>query len=110
MKESINEEMIGSLREIMEDDFPVLVETFLTDCAERIVDLNSAISSSNSVDVREISHGLKGSCSNLGADRLAEIGYVLETMGRTESLTGAEDELCKLEEEFKVVKEYFESM
>jgi len=110
MADSINTEMIESLKDLMEDDFPILIETFLTDCDKRIVDLNLAIAEGNAVEVRELAHGFKGSSSNLGAEELANICFTLETMGRTDDLGKANDIYLQLNDEYQTVKKYFNSI
>ena len=110
MVDSINKSMIEDLKELMEDDFPLLIETFLTDCEERLVALDTAILESNATEIRELAHGFKGSSSNLGADQLSEISFTLETMGRDNNISDIEQANTKLNTEYQLVKEYFNSI
>ena len=110
MVDSINKSMIEDLKELMEEDFPVLIETFLTDCESRLVDLNKAISESNTTEIRELAHGFKGSSSNLGADKLSEISFTIETMGRENNLANIEPANNELNTEYQLVKEYFNTI
>ena len=107
---SINKEMIEELKELMEEDFPLLINTFLEDSEKRLVDLNLALAEGNANEVRELAHGFKGSSANLGAEKLAEISSVLETMGRTDELSGSESQFKELDNEYKIISEYFKSL
>ena len=107
---TINKEMLEDIKELMEEDFSILIDTFIVDCDKRIIDLKTAISNQDDKEVREIAHGFKGSSSNLGAVTLAEVSFTLETMGRTAKLEGAEESFQELEEEYLIVKKYFTSL
>ncbi len=110
MVDSINKNMIEELKELMEDDFPLLIETFLTDCESRLVALDKAILESNATKIRELAHGFKGSSSNLGADQLSEISFTIESMGRDNILENIESANTELNTEYQFVKEYFNSI
>lgn len=70
--------VIETLREVMEDNFTLLLNTFLTDSAARISALQaqcndrSAHSADRADSVRQLAHSLKGSCANLGAQQLVQ--------------------------------------
>ena len=102
--------MIEELKELMAEDFPLLIETFITDCDKRLVDIKLAIADGNATEVRELAHGFKGSSSNLGAEKLSEISYIIESMGRDDNMLGVEDANALLTEEYQQVKEYFNSL
>ncbi len=110
MVDAINTNMIDELKELMEDDFSILIETFLTDCESRIVDLKAAILEKNATEIRELAHGLKGSSSNLGADKLSEISSSMEIMGRENNLSNIEQVNSELNIEYQLVKKYFNSL
>ncbi len=109
MTESINFEMVDELRELMEDDFPELIEIFLDDSDNRVSALKQAIEQSDATAIRDEAHGLKGSCSNLGADKLSDISFELETMGRLEQLLEIDEAFQRLINEHKLVDDYFKS-
>ncbi|MFT5519864.1 MAG: HPt (histidine-containing phosphotransfer) domain-containing protein [Enterobacterales bacterium] len=110
MAVSINNEIIEELKELMGDDFPLLINTFLEDSDKRLVDLNLALAEDNANKVRELAHGFKGSSANLGVEKLSEISSVLETMGRTEELSGSESKFKELDNEYKIISEYLKSL
>ena len=110
MTHSVNTDMIEELKELMEEDFPLLIETFLTDSDKRMLDLEAAISENNAIEIRELAHGFKGSSSNLGAEKLAEISFIIETMGREDDLSDIAQAYTQLNENYRLVKEYFSSL
>ena len=110
MTDSIDKSMIEELKELMEDDFPVLIETYIQDCDERITGLTTAIADSDSTEVRELAHAFKGSSSNLGAQKLADLCFSLETMGREDDLGRAADTFDSVKAEYQVVRDYFNSL
>lgn len=109
MTDSVNKDMLSELKMLMEEDFPILIETYITDSHERLIALEDAISSQDSGEVRELAHSFKGSSANLGAQPLADICFKLETMGREGSLGGAEEIYSELKTEYQQVRDYFNS-
>lgn len=110
MTDTINESLISELKELMAEDFPVLIETYITDSDERISSLQTALAQADSQSVRELAHAFKGSSSNLGADALAKICFQLETMGRNAELNGSDEVYDALTNEYQQVKRYFNSL
>jgi len=109
MTDSVNKDMLNELKMLMEEDFGILIETYIQDSDDRLTALEAAISSQDSGEVRELAHSFKGSSANLGAQPLADICFKLETMGREASLAGAEDIYSELKVEYQQVREYFNS-
>ena len=110
MPESINMTTIEELKDLMEEDFPILIETFIMDCDKRLIDLNAAISNANAKDIRDLAHGFKGSSSNLGAEKLSDISHVIESMGRTEQIADVSTPFAELNAEYEIVKSYYNSL
>jgi HPt (histidine-containing phosphotransfer) domain-containing protein len=102
--------MIEELKELMDDDFPVLIETYIQDCDERVTALTRAVADANSSEVRELAHAFKGSSSNLGAQKLADFCFELETMGRENNLAAAQSTFDAIKTEYQVVKDYFNTL
>ena len=109
MTESVNLAMLDELKMLMEDDFSILLETYIQDSDQRLEALGSAISTANSAEVRELAHSFKGSSANLGAQPLADICLTLETMGREGTLDGADAAYESLKQEYSQVRAYFTS-
>ncbi|MDH5545800.1 MAG: Hpt domain-containing protein [Gammaproteobacteria bacterium] len=62
---------LEELREVMEDDFSLLIQTFLNDAPVRIDELKSALSAGDVLGLEKPAHTLKGSSSNIGATALS---------------------------------------
>jgi len=110
MEDSINMPIVEELKQLMEEDFPLLIETYVNDCDARIDALALAISNQDATEVREIAHAFKGSSSNLGAEKLTSICFRLETMGREGELANANDEYINMKSEYLKVREYFKNL
>ena len=63
-----------------------------------------AASAGNTQVLVQAAHSLKGSSRNVGARSLADISQRLETLGKGESLAGANEWIDQLEQEFYRVK------
>ena len=102
--EVIDLSVLIELKEIMEDDFSELIETFIMDGQEQLNNLRLAIDESNSVDVRRIAHTLKGSCANLGATALSEACMTLEHNAADDNLSGADEQYDQINKEYLRLK------
>ncbi len=101
----IDSEALSTLKEIMEDDFSLLIETFINDSTERLASLAEELERGDADAVRRSAHSFKGSSSNIGAPLLADLCFVLETRGNEGNLEGMQDHLVKVVDEFNLVKE-----
>jgi HPt (histidine-containing phosphotransfer) domain-containing protein len=87
MKElHLDEALFEELRDILEDDFPLLVTAFIQDSALRVEDLQLALARGDAESVRTTSHSLKGAAANLGLTQLVELCRQLEEAGRMADL------------------------
>lgn len=98
-------EALSTLKEIMEDDFGLLIDTFINDSSERLATLAQEIERGDSDAVRRSAHSFKGSSSNIGALRLAELCLIIESQGNEGNLVGLEDHLKVVNQEFELVKQ-----
>ena len=55
-----------------------MVQTFLTDTRARLAALREALDRDDREAVRQLAHTLRGSCLNLGAQRMTEVATALE--------------------------------
>ena len=62
----LDEEALAELQDVMEDEFGVLIETYLADSRTRISGLKEAVDTGDSERLRKAAHSLKGSCINIG--------------------------------------------
>lgn len=91
-----------------EPDFVTeLIDLFLNDTAVQLQSLRAAVSKNDVPEVRRLAHLVKGSSGNIGAVGLADL---CQEMEKAEGVSGSEQTLLtKLEEEFLLVAEAFNS-
>ncbi|PVY79253.1 HPt (histidine-containing phosphotransfer) domain-containing protein [Tamilnaduibacter salinus] len=99
----LDTEALAELQEVMEDEFDVLIQTFLSDSEGRIQALWQALESSDEESFRKSAHSFKGSCINIGAPRLGEHCFYAEQAARAGRLQDAGDSLRAIESEFEAV-------
>jgi HPt (histidine-containing phosphotransfer) domain-containing protein len=81
-QESLHPAQLQELRELLDEDFVPLLETYLRDCTLRLGELRSACSSGDNQAGYEAIHALKGASANIGAVRLAELCLKLQNACR----------------------------
>lgn len=96
--------VLDSLKEVMEDDFVLLLETFIQDSKERIEKLQSLVKTDDKDAIRRAAHSFKGSCSNIGATRLTTLCSELERKALEGNLDHVENDLVVIEREFAQVQ------
>ncbi len=89
----LDESVLDSLREIMDETFPVLVQTYLAEAPRLIGAMASALADEDPDRLRQAAHSLKSASANIGASRLAEAAGRLEARGRAGDLSGVRDGL-----------------
>jgi histidine phosphotransfer protein HptB len=95
---------LNALKEVMEDDFLLLIETFLADSKSRVLTLQSLTHSTDSDAIRRAAHSFKGSCSNLGILHLASLCGSLEQRALEANIENFAEDLRCIEEEFVLVQ------
>ena len=102
-EERINREMIAELRAVMEDEFPMLLETFFSDTELRLVAIEQALQRGDAEGFGRACHSLKGSASNLGLALLLKVCREGEERGRSGSLEGCQALFAEIRREFAEV-------
>jgi len=107
-------DVLNSLKDIMEDDFVLLIDTFIQDSQSRLQALQELVGGNDRDSIRLDSilldsirrdaHSFKGSCSNLGALRLASFCAVLESKALNKSVDDLGVDLAEIKEEFFIVR------
>ena len=98
--------VLSGLQEVMEGEYPKLLETFLDDSQKRIEALRTARDDAKALG--RIAHSFKGSSGNLGAVRLAQLCQRLE-LESGEPTANLEALVDQIDHEFAVVKPLYES-
>ena len=89
----------------MEDDFNFLIETFIQDSEDRLAKLHELVGGDDVDAIRRASHSFKGSCSNLGALRLASLCAESERKALNKDIANLGADLAEIEAEFMIVKQ-----
>lgn len=100
----LDRDVLNSLQEIMEDEYPVLLDTFMTDSEERLRLLHRAEQDKDTGEMRRAAHSFKGSCSNMGARALAESCRELEELARRGELDESAQLVARIEREFAILR------
>lgn len=98
-------EVLNELKDIMEDEFDTLINTFIDDSEEKVRQLDAIISGADADALRKTAHSLKGSSLNVSAQSLSELALSLENMGREGHVgVAAREVYASLNAEFQQVK------
>jgi len=103
---NVDRDALNALREVMEDGYPELLDTFLTDSESRLVELRDA---ADPKALSEVAHSFKGSASNMGAVRLAELCRQLESGAKDKSPTEIVKLVAEISVEFAEVRPVYEN-
>ena len=101
----LDPDVLSALREVMEDGFSTLIDTFLTDSKERL----QRIKAGDAAQIFETAHSFKGSSSNMGALVLASLCHELEQLAKDNDLQGAGVLVDKIEQEFDLIRPLYEA-
>lgn len=101
---------ITELRDLMGDEFVVLIDAFQSDSRGQVDAIAEAAARHDAETVRRQAHGLKGACINLGAGDLAELCGRIEDVGRAGDCAMARDLLSPLQSEFAAVSAALEAL
>lgn len=105
MTQPVDLEALAALKDIMEDEFTALVETYLADAQARVLLLHELLSQNDLDEIRKNAHSLKGSSSNLGASLLTDLCFQVEQQSKNNQSDGLNTLLLQIDEEFLLVKE-----
>lgn len=97
-------EALTMLEEIMEDEFPELIQVFIDDSEPRISALLRAYEKQDCTSLREIAHSFKGASGNLSALPLADLCFKIEEKARDTNLEGIEPLISAIDIEYQIVK------
>lgn len=109
-KPHLDEEALAELQDVMEDEFEVLINTYLADSRDRIRSMREALSANDSDALARTAHSFKGSCINIGAPRLGELSLEAERAGKESRLEEAPALLAAIDSEFQQVAERLEGL
>lgn len=96
---------LAELREVMEDEFEILIETYLHDSAERVIQIKEAAHARDAEALSRAAHSFKGSCTNVGVPVLAKFCMEAELKGKTGDLDGIDELVISIEDAFLEVSQ-----
>jgi CheY-like chemotaxis protein len=103
---SLDDEALGSLRELGGDEFlGEVIDAFLADAPALVATLRSSLDSSNAEELRRAAHTLKSNGATLGAGEFAELCRTLEQRAKSEELDGASELVDRIEQEYRQLEE-----
>jgi HPt (histidine-containing phosphotransfer) domain-containing protein len=102
----LDRNVLNALQEVMEDEYPTLLDTFIADSEERLLVLRKA---EDAAQLMNAAHSFKGSSSNMGAVRLAELCNELEQRAKHQRLAGIEKLVGEIDGEFAIVRPLYEA-
>lgn len=102
----LNRDVLVALQEVMEDEYPVLLDTFLADSEERLSLLRQQ---KDAGQLMETAHSFKGSSSNMGAVRLAELCNKLEHRAKISPRSDLQNLIREIDLEFAFVRPLYEA-
>ncbi|VVN96111.1 hypothetical protein PS718_02281 [Pseudomonas fluorescens] len=102
----VDREVLDTLREVMEGNYPDLLDTFLSDSEIRLRDLQKT---ADAKVLSEVAHSFKGSASNMGAVRLAALCQELESDAKNKSPAENVKLVAEISGEFANVRPVYEN-
>ncbi|MHC8335092.1 Hpt domain-containing protein [Pseudomonas sp. LB3P25] len=102
----LDRDVLSALQEVMEDEYPTLLDTFLADSEERLHLLRQV---DDADQLGAAAHSFKGSSSNMGATRLSELCHELEQRVQKKELAGIEKLIGEIDSEFAIVRPLYEA-
>ncbi|MEN0038860.1 MAG: Hpt domain-containing protein [Cellvibrio sp.] len=108
--EHLDYETLTTLKDVMEDDFALLIDTFVQDSTERVRTLHTVIESLDADAIRRAAHSFKGSSSNIGALQLSALCSALEKKALANNFDGLVADLSAIEREFAQVQNLLRSL
>lgn len=101
----IDREALSVLREVMEEGYPELLDTFLADSESRLAELQNT---ADAKALSEVAHSFKGSASNMGAVRLAALCQELESEAKNKIPSDIARLVADISREFADVRPIYE--
>jgi histidine phosphotransfer protein HptB len=101
----VDRDALSVLREVMEEGYPELLDTFLADSESRLAELRNA---ADAKALSDVAHSFKGSASNMGAVRLAALCQDLESSAKDQTPEARAQLVARIAGEFADVRPVYE--
>lgn len=103
MMQSLDSDNLAMLKDVMEDEFDLLLQTYIDDCLSRLPQMREQLAAAEAEELRRNAHSMKGSSSNIGANVLSDLAHQLEDLAKTGILDGASALIDQISDEFNTV-------
>ncbi len=94
-------------RELLQEAVILFLEQ---DCPRQLKALREGLKQKDALAVKAAAHGIKGAANTLGGHIVSDVALRLETMGREEDITAAEETLKVLEAELERFSAFFSEL
>ena len=101
---------LQELKEVLEDEFRVLVETYLQDAQLRLNLIRAALQGADNDGGRQAAHSLKGASANLGANRLSSLCERMEHSAKVGQIAECGPLAAEIEADFGHVKRELQAL
>ena len=99
----IDVSVVEELKEILEEDFADIIETYLEDSPNLISEIHQSFANQDAVILERSAHTLKSSSAGVGANGFAAICAELESLGKVGNFVDSEPFIKELDEQFILV-------
>lgn len=109
MSKHLDSSVLSTLQDVMEDEYPTLLDVFIKDSEQRVAQLRQVFDAP-APDLQALSlnaHSFKGSSSNMGALQLSDLCRRLEEQARREQPDGLEELIEQISREYLTVRRLF---
>ena len=96
-------EQLNELKEVLEDEFQVLINTYLIDAQSRLKLIEEGLDTKNYEQVRLAAHSLKGASANIGALILAQLCEQLEHDCKLQKYSDLDTLVISVSEELSII-------
>jgi PAS domain S-box-containing protein len=91
--------------ELEPSEYAELLQMFLESMSKALSEIAAAAAQNNWAQLRQLGHSLKGSSATLGATRISEVAYELETAGENGQRATVFELVDQLEQEFSLLQQ-----
>jgi len=102
MPNILNQDTIASLRELGNDFFRELIETFLQSSQDQIELIRRGVREESGSDIEAAAHNLKGACYGQGAEELGIFCKEVEARGREDNLAEIDGLIARVEKSYEL--------
>ena len=92
----IDDVQFEEMRDLLEEDFADLLQTFIEDSKQRVVMMQAAQASDDNANCFEFAHALKGASATLGATQLVTLSQQLEEACREQQIGSQTDLIIQI--------------